>query len=92
MIDARDFCTVFFCQLNILLFIRASHLPQVHEKDLALTVTEAFYFTVFFNHTSLFILVQNPKRNADVRGVEEVSGKNDDCFDEIVLDELTADF
>ena len=67
-------------------------MPQVHEKDLALTVTEAFYFTVFFNHTSLFILVQNPKRNADVRGVEEVSGKDDDCFNEIVLDELTSDF
>lgn len=47
---------------------------------------------LFCNLTSLFILVQNPKRNADVRGVEEVSGKDDDCFDEIVLDDLTADF
>ena len=59
---------------------------------LALTVTEAFYFTVFFNHTSLFILVQNPKRNADVRGVAEVSGKDNDCLDEIVLYKLSADF
>ena len=92
MVDARDLRTVFFCQFNVLLFIGASHLPQVHEKDLTLTVTEAFYLTVFFNHTSLFILIQNPKRDADVGGIEEVAGKDDDCFDEIVLDELTADF
>ena len=67
-------------------------MPQVHEKNLPLTVTEAFYLAIFFNHTSLFVLIQNPKRNADVSGVEEVSGKDDDCFNEIVLDELTADF
>jgi len=92
VINARDLRTVFFCQFNVLLFIGASHLPQVHEQDLTLTIAEAFYLTVFFNHTSLFILVQNPKRNADVRGVEEVSGKDNDCLDEIVLYKLTADF
>ena len=48
-----------------------------------------------FNRKMLIVYegVHNLKRhNADVRGVEEVSGKDDDCFNEIVLDELTADF
>ena len=91
VIYVRDLGTIFFGQLDILLFIRASHLPQIHKEDFTFTVAEAFDFAVLLNHSCFLILVQNPKRYADVGGIEKVSRQNDDCFDKVIVDKLLSD-
>ena len=61
---------------------------KVHKEDFSLAVTQisAVIFAAFF------VLVQNPKCNADVCGNEQLARQNDDGFNLVVLDKLLADF
>lgn len=46
---------------------------------------------VLLNGSLVLILVEYPKGNADVGGIEKASRENHDCFHEIVLNELLPD-
>ena len=61
---------------------------QVHKEDLALTVTQiSAVITATF-----FVLVQNPKGNADIGGNEQFTRQDDNGFHLIILNEFFTDF
>ena len=59
---------------------------QVHKQNLVFPVTQVSAVVA----AALFVLVQNPEGNTDVRGDEQFSRQNDDCFHLIILDQLFA--
>ena len=40
---------------------------------------------------ALFVLIQNPECDADIRGDKKLTGKNDNGFDLIILNQLFSD-
>lgn len=63
-------------------------LTQVHKENLVFAVAQLRAVVV----AAFLVLVQNPKRYADIRGNEQLSGQNDDGFHLVVLYQPLADF
>ena len=91
VINCCDLGSIFFGQFNIFLFVRTAHLTQIHKENFFFSVAVAFQLTVLFHNTSFLILVQNPKRNADVRRDEKFTRENDDGFNLVVSYEFLSD-
>lgn len=78
-------------KLNIFFLKRFAPLAQIDEKDFILAGTVFDGFAILHDGARLAVARQNPKRDADVRGIEHVARKNDDGFDEVVFEQATAD-
>ena len=67
-------------------------MTEIHKENFFLSVTIAFQFPILLYDTSLFILIEYPKRNAYVRSVEKASRQNDNRFNKVVPNKLLSDF
>ena len=60
---------------------------QIHKQEFFFAVAQ--YSAVIL--PALFVLIQNPECDADIRGDKKLTGKNDNGFDLIILNQLFSD-
>ena len=87
----RNLCPVLGSQLYILLFIRRTHLPQIHKQYFAASVPVCLGRYVLQHCARLFIFIDYPKRYGDIGRIEKVSRQNNDRFHQIVFNEFAPD-
>ena len=67
-------------------------MSQIHKENFAFTVAVRSCFVAYGFCSRLFVLVQNPQRNADVGGIKQVAGQYQDCLHKIVFNQFPAYF
>ena len=83
-------CYLFFGELDVFLLKGFSPLAQVNEQHLIFTVTVFHQLSVLFYGTGFAVTSQNPKRYADVGGIEHITRKNHNGFHQMVIQQLTT--
>ncbi len=68
-----------------------THLPKIHKQDFIGAVAKSYIASGALLYAGLFVLVQYPRRDRNIRGIEHIAGQDNDSLNAVVLNQTLAD-